>query len=733
MGKQRNKTEPRSGAPGKIANAIVGTRNREEFAVAPHESPEIESDMDEPEQQPVFSLLQGQSEILDLISSQAPLQETLDRVAVLAEQVVGTALCSIQVLDIDGKRFYQAAAPSLPAEYPRDFILGQISEMASAGAISAGSGKPLYISDIPANPQEAPAVIDDLTRACGFRSVWAHPVLDRSGGAIGALTLYFRAPRHPDSGDKQIVGALVGLARSAIEHDRWDVALRSADLRFGALAASIPGVVYQRMVTPDGQIRYTYISDGARDLFGVSPEEIVADPNALFDCHDAQYRETFRERLLAASRDLKMWDVEASIIAKNGERKFTHAIARPHRNPDGTVLWDGVILDATRIKEAELEAASIEARTREVILESISQGLVLYDKDDNLVVCNSHFLDLFPGLGEAARPGASYESVAKMLIDSSLGAEATAAVRDELLQQQIHLHRSGNNTAERRLPDGRWILITEHRTSYGSTAIVYTDVTELKTREAELEKSNHELQQFASVASHDLQEPLRKIEAFGNRLKGLCDDQLGEEATLYLDRMQSSTQRMRNLINDLLSYSRVTTKSRPIEQCDLKIIAAEVVSDLQFQVEESGGRVEIGDLAMIEADAMQIRQLLQNLISNALKFRRTDIAPVVKVSGRIAGGSKHPAGPLPLSGKLYELTVSDNGIGFDMEYAERIFVIFQRLHNRSEYEGTGIGLATCRKIVEKHGGVLYATSTLGEGSAFTAVLPMKQAQTETTK
>ena len=715
----------------KLTEAVVSARNCENFVIAPQASPEIESDLDEPEQQPVFSLLQGQSEILELISSQAPLQETLDRVAVLAEQVVAAALCSVQVLDTDGKRFYRLAAPNLPTEYPHDSILGQISEMDSAGAICARSGTPLYISDSLAKTLEPSAVIDGLARACGFRSVWAYPILDRSGDSIGALTLYFRVPCHPSASDKQIVGALAGLARSAIEHDRWDVALRSANRRFGALAANIPGVVYQRMVTPDGEIRYTYISDGAKELFGVSPEKILSDPNALFDCHGERYRETFRENLLEASRDLKMWDVEASIVTKDGERKFTHAIARPHRNADGTVLWDGVILDATRIKEAELEAASIEARTREIILESISQGLVLYDNDDNLVVCNSHFLDLFPGLSEVIRPGVSYESVAKLLIDHSLDAEATAAVRDELLQQQIKLHKSGDNTAERRLPGGRWVLITEHRTSYGSTAIVYTDVTELKKREADLEKSNQELQQFASVASHDLQEPLRKIEAFGNRLKGLCDGQLGEEATLYLDRMHSSTQRMRNLINDLLSYSRVTTKSRPLEPCDLEVIAAEVVSDLQFQIEESGGSVDIGNLAVVEADAMQIRQLLQNLISNALKFRRTDIAPMVKISGRIVGGSAHPAGSALPSEQMYELTVSDNGIGFDMEYAERIFVIFQRLHNRSEYEGTGIGLATCRKIVEKHGGTLYAMSAPGEGSAFTAVLPMTPAQTET--
>jgi signal transduction histidine kinase len=194
--------------------------------------------------------------------------------------------------------------------------------------------------------------------------------------------------------------------------------------------------------------------------------------------------------------------------------------------------------------------------------------------------------------------------------------------------------------------------------------------------------------------------------------------------------MLSSTKRMRKLINDLLAYSRVTTKSRPFESCNFRVIAEEVVSDLQIQIEESGGRVDIGDLPVIEADAMQMRQLLQNLISNALKFHRKDVPPVVTVSGQIASGGDRPTGSAPPAGEMLELCVSDNGIGFEMKYVGRIFNIFQRLHNRNEYEGTGIGLATCRKIVERHGGVLRAVSNPGQGTTITAVLPVKQTLTE---
>lgn len=265
----------------------------------------------------------------------------------------------------------------------------------------------------------------------------------------------------------------------------------------------------------------------------------------------------------------------------------------------------------------------------------------------------------------------------------------------------------------------------------------WVDSTERKQAEEtlreyalKLERSNRELQDFAYVASHDLQEPLRKIEAFSDRLKVKFGDALPEDAQDYLNRMQGAAGRMRALINDLLSYSRVTTKAQPPEPVALSEIAREVVSDLHTRIEESGGRVEVGDLPMIEADRTQMRQLLQNLIGNALKFRRPGEPPVVKVDGRIeerpaAGQSGQYA-----NGARCMITVADNGIGFDEKYLLRIFNIFQRLHGRNEYEGTGIGLATCRKIAERHGGSITAKGIPGEGATFIVTLPPKQPNKE---
>src|SRR5262249_9380166 len=177
-------------------------------------------------------------------------------------------------------------------------------------------------------------------------------------------------------------------------------------------------------------------------------------------------------------------------------------------------------------------------------------------------------------------------------------------------------------------------------------------------------------------------------------------------------------------INDLLMFSRVTTKGQPFVPVELSQIANEVINDLEVSILQSGGRVEIGTLPQIEADPLQMRQLLQNLIGNALKFHRPQVPPVVKITSRLFDGSLPPE-PSSTNGdyQLYQLTVEDNGIGFDEKYLDRIFTPFQRLHGRGEYEGTGMGLAVCRKIVERHGGTITAKSTPGSGTTFEVVLP----------
>ncbi len=235
---------------------------------------------------------------------------------------------------------------------------------------------------------------------------------------------------------------------------------------------------------------------------------------------------------------------------------------------------------------------------------------------------------------------------------------------------------------------------------------------EIRTFMAKLEQSNQALLDFASIASHDLQEPLRKVTSFGDMLSRKYSDLLGQTGNDYLSRMLDATGRMQSLLKGLLEYSRVATKADPFVRVDLKEIVAEVVCDLEVRIQTTGGKVYVGDLPALQADPTQMRQLFQNLIGNALKFCKEDEKPGVYVKSGLAHG------------KL-QILVEDNGIGFAEEYIDRIFAPFQRLHGRSgRYEGTGMGLAICKKIVERHGGSITAKSIPGSGAKFIIELPL---------
>jgi light-regulated signal transduction histidine kinase (bacteriophytochrome) len=270
--------------------------------------------------------------------------------------------------------------------------------------------------------------------------------------------------------------------------------------------------------------------------------------------------------------------------------------------------------------------------------------------------------------------------------------------------------------------------IKEGERELGSV-LMFKDITErrkaeeiLGQRAAELARSNAELEQFAFVASHDLQEPLRKIQAFGDRLKAKCEGIESAEIRDYLDRMQNAAARMRTLINDLLTFSRVIRSSEPFVSVDMGEVTREVMSDLEVLIEKSQAKVDVGKLPSIDADPMQMRQLMLNLLSNALKFQPAGGKPRIKIKARSTNSS---AGE-----QFWEFTVQDNGIGFDEKYMEKVFAVFQRLHGRGEYEGTGVGLAVCRRIVDRHHGTITARSKPGDGATFVVSLRARQAKAE---
>ena len=252
----------------------------------------------------------------------------------------------------------------------------------------------------------------------------------------------------------------------------------------------------------------------------------------------------------------------------------------------------------------------------------------------------------------------------------------------------------------------------------------------MKEYAANLERSNRDLQDFANIASHDLQEPLRKIQVFSDLMQMRYSDSLDERGQEYLERMQEAAGRMQSLIQDLLTYSRISTRGQPFEAVDLGQVTSEVLSDLMLQIEQTSAEVNVEPLPTIEADAIQMHQLMQNLISNALKFHKDGQSPIVSIRAEVFAKPDTSGNGSSPDQQICQIEISDNGIGFDDKYLDRIFLPFERLHGRSDYRGTGMGLAICRKIVERHDGSISAKSSPGQGATFIVNLPVHNRQGE---
>jgi signal transduction histidine kinase len=381
----------------------------------------------------------------------------------------------------------------------------------------------------------------------------------------------------------------------------------------------------------------------------------------------------------------------------------------------GTQL--GVVVERERIAERLRESENRFSR----ILDAVPAGVLVREASGAVLYANAAAERL---LGRPPQPQVSLESASA---DYRLRVAATGqpypAARLPMMQALAGRAASADDVevevAGRRVPlhvEAAPIFGEDGRVAYAVAAFV--DVSEMRALDRalreharELERSNRELEEFAYVASHDLQEPLRKIRAFGGRLAEGWSGALGVEGSDYLARMLGAAERMQRLIQDLLLYSRVSRRPAAPARVELSAVLEEVLLDLEGRLRETGGTVDAGPLPAVRADATAMGQLLQNLVANALKFHRPGVPPAVRVR----------AAPAP--GGMVRVVVEDEGIGFEPGQAERVFLPFQRLHGRAAYEGTGMGLAICRRIAETAGGTIEARAEPGRGAAFTVTLP----------
>jgi PAS domain S-box-containing protein len=379
----------------------------------------------------------------------------------------------------------------------------------------------------------------------------------------------------------------------------------------------------------------------------------------------------------------------------------------------------------------ELYTLKTADQTYRLFIEKMTEGAVTLDEHGIILYSNSRFARMID-MPLSKVIGLSFST----FIDSSY-----KAYYDNLFQRGWKEDCKGELKlgSEEKYTDVLLSFTTLELDEGVSLSIILTDLTEQKETQKQLklnnekleesnlalENSNHDLQQFASVASHDLQEPLRKIQIYSNFLLEKHSIEFTPPAKRYLDKIITSSERMRLLIQDILSFSRLSENDNSFELTDLNLLTNDLLKDFELMIEEKNAKVTVGELPTIEVNPGQMRQVFQNILSNALKFSRAEAAPEISVTGKRICDNNYKSDP-QVDGPYACIHIKDNGIGFDEKYVENVFTLFKRLHTKDKYEGTGIGLAITKRIIEKHNGHILAHSTEGAGAEFIIVLPVQQ-------
>ncbi|MGB3509245.1 MAG: PAS domain S-box protein [Microcoleaceae cyanobacterium] len=507
------------------------------------------------------------------------------------------------------------------------------------------------------------------------------------------------------------------LQKQIVERQVIETQLRESEVKFYAAAeASLDSLFIFNSLRDEvgGIIDFIFIelNSRAEQLISMSRSEVLG--KRLCELFPVNRTGGFLEKYVQVVETGKVLTEEFSTNTFTPDISWLQHMVVP--------LADGIAIttrDITEPKQMEKILQEREERFR-LAFDRAPIGMALVSTDGNFIRVNNALCEML---------GYSEVELIQLTFQEITHPDDLAA--DLVPVQELLEGKKSNYSLEKRYFSKQgnivWIILSVSLAKDPSGEPLYfiaqiQNITPRKQNEAQQQKlitqlkiSNQELEDFAYVASHDLQEPLRKIQTFGDRLKTKYGEVLDEKGQDYLRRMQNAAHRMQILIRDLLNFSRVTTKAQPYISVSLSQIVTEVINDLEDRIEQTKGQVEVGKLLTIEADPMQIRQLFQNLIGNALKFQLPQILSIVKVEA-ILQPETHQV----------QIMVSDNGIGFEEKYLDRIFTPFQRLHGKQQYEGTGMGLAICRKIVERHNGNITARSSPDRGTTFVVTLPIQQ-------
>ena len=494
-----------------------------------------------------------------------------------------------------------------------------------------------------------------------------------------------------------LAGAVLLLNRNVFQRRQSEKTLESTEQKFRQMAENIHEVFWMSSADLSEVL---YISPAYQQIWGRTCESLYTNPQSFLEAIHPEDR----ERVIAnLQQNIKTeFDIEYRIIWQDGTVRWIWDRSVPIYNQVGEVYRRaGIAQDISDRKQAEQKI-----RFQSRLLDAVEQAVIATDLEGNIIYWN-HYAEVLYGWS-------AVEVMGRLVVDV-VPAPSTKEQAAKLMSRlQVGESWSGEFLVQRR--DGTTFpamvfdspIYNEQGSLIGIVG-VSVDITERKRAEEELQRSNAELQQFAYVASHDLQEPLRMVSSYTQLLAECYQGQLDAQADKFIAFATEGATRMQQLLEDLLDYSRVSRRPQPFEPINCTTILKDVLTDLAVTMQESSAVVTADSLPTVLGDRTQLRQLLQNLISNAIKFRREE-PPVVHISAEPQED-------------FWLFTVRDNGIGIDPQFAERIFVLFQRLHSRQEYPGTGIGLAICKKIVERHAGRIWVESHLGEGSTFYFTLP----------
>ncbi len=421
----------------------------------------------------------------------------------------------------------------------------------------------------------------------------------------------------------------------------------------------------------------------------------------------------------------KNFSIEYRIIRPDREVRYIYLTAKVILTKDAEInKIIGNLQDITELKNAAILLEKTESIYKTIASNVPDSIVLMFDKDFQLILFDGPILgsikfknELYTGIQlKEIYPDEEYEQNVDILTRAFEG-------------EEFQIEKDFEEDDKTFMIDYKPVINSSGQIF--NVMVVMHDITEIKkvqksleSKVEELNSSNQDLEQFAYVASHDLQEPLRKIRAFGDRLQTKHSANIAEEGLDYIKRMQSASERMQTLIDDLLTFSRVTRTDEGYVQVDLHDHLQKIIEDLEFTIEKKNAIIDLMVNHHIYAIPGQIRQLFQNLVSNAIKFTVEGVRPVVEIKSEILRGDTFDEPQLEQNKDYCKITVKDNGIGFDQQYSEKIFELFQRLHTRNEYQGTGIGLAVCKKIVEKHSGIIKVNSKQGDGTMFTIILPV---------